>query len=204
MRIAELPIPTYYGDEICRVNGLKYAWDVTKAVLVARSQQLGLFYDRRFDCAAAGAENAHYGPSSITPARIPRRSSVIPPGARVLDLGCAGGYVGAMLRQQRSCRVTGVDKFPLGPGVELDAFVLHDLNDGLPPLNIGRLRLRPPARRDRAPRVPGNVRRTAARGAEARAGDEAAREHREHRILHQPADAARSASSTTASAAFST
>ena len=26
---------------------------------------------------------------------------------------------------------------PLGPGVELDAFVLHDLNDGLPPLNFG-------------------------------------------------------------------
>ena len=24
-RIAELPIPTFYGDEICRVNGLSYA-----------------------------------------------------------------------------------------------------------------------------------------------------------------------------------
>ena len=61
LRIAELPIPTYYGDEICRVNGLKYAWDVTKAVLVARTQQLGLFYDRRFDCAPA-AGNAQYEP----------------------------------------------------------------------------------------------------------------------------------------------
>ena len=40
-----------------------------------------------------------------------------------------------MLRRQRDCRVTGVDKFPLGPGVELDAFVLHDLNDGFPPVN---------------------------------------------------------------------
>ena len=25
LRIKELPITTYYGDEICRVNGLKYA-----------------------------------------------------------------------------------------------------------------------------------------------------------------------------------
>ena len=25
LRIAELPIPTFYGDEICHVNGLKYA-----------------------------------------------------------------------------------------------------------------------------------------------------------------------------------
>ena len=25
-RIREVPIPTYYGDEICRVNGIPYAW----------------------------------------------------------------------------------------------------------------------------------------------------------------------------------
>lgn len=31
-RIKEVPIPTYYGDEICYVNGMKYALDVTKAV----------------------------------------------------------------------------------------------------------------------------------------------------------------------------
>ena len=61
LAIMELPIPTYYGDEICRVNGLKYAWDVTKAVLVARAQQLGLFYDRRFDCSAP-VGNAQYEP----------------------------------------------------------------------------------------------------------------------------------------------
>src|SRR5258708_11113123 len=28
LRILEVPIPTYYGDEICYVNGLKYAKDV--------------------------------------------------------------------------------------------------------------------------------------------------------------------------------
>lgn len=31
-RIAEVPIPTYYGNEICHVNGMKYAWDVVRAV----------------------------------------------------------------------------------------------------------------------------------------------------------------------------
>jgi len=31
-RIEEVPIPTYYGDEICYVNGLKYAADVVRAV----------------------------------------------------------------------------------------------------------------------------------------------------------------------------
>ena len=31
-RIKEVPIPTYYGDEICYVNGMKYARDVARAV----------------------------------------------------------------------------------------------------------------------------------------------------------------------------
>jgi glycosyltransferase involved in cell wall biosynthesis len=39
-RIAEVPIPTYYGDEICRVNGVPYAmhcvWEATKYALKDR------------------------------------------------------------------------------------------------------------------------------------------------------------------------
>src|SRR5262245_49044990 len=33
LRITELPIPTYYGTEICHVNGLKYAWDILLTML---------------------------------------------------------------------------------------------------------------------------------------------------------------------------
>jgi glycosyltransferase involved in cell wall biosynthesis len=29
-RIREVPIPTYYGDEICHVNGIPYAWNCVK------------------------------------------------------------------------------------------------------------------------------------------------------------------------------
>ncbi len=32
-RIVEVPIPTYYGDEICYVNGMKYARDVVRDVI---------------------------------------------------------------------------------------------------------------------------------------------------------------------------
>ncbi|TMI73145.1 MAG: class I SAM-dependent methyltransferase, partial [Bacillati bacterium ANGP1] len=135
LRIKELPIPTYYGDEICRVNGIRYAWDVAKAVMVARAQRMGFFYDRRFDCQPATSGHAQYEPKLGYLSPHTAALEIVPPGARVLDLGCAGGYVGAMLRRERGCRVTGVDRFPPGAGVELDAFVLHDLNDGLPLLD---------------------------------------------------------------------
>ncbi len=54
LRIKELPIPTYYGDEVCRVNGLRYAWDVCKTMLRARIHGLDLLYDRKFDVGTPG------------------------------------------------------------------------------------------------------------------------------------------------------
>jgi 2-polyprenyl-3-methyl-5-hydroxy-6-metoxy-1,4-benzoquinol methylase len=133
MRIRELPIPTYYGDEICRVNGLKYAWDVTRAVTVARAQGMGLFYDRRFDCAPAADGQAHYQLKTGYLSPHTAALEAIPRGARVLDLGCAGGYVSALLKRERGCHVTAVDSVPLPAGVDVDRFVLYDLNDGVPP-----------------------------------------------------------------------
>jgi glycosyltransferase involved in cell wall biosynthesis len=32
-RVLEVPIPTYYGDEICYVNGVPYAWECVKTTL---------------------------------------------------------------------------------------------------------------------------------------------------------------------------
>jgi 2-polyprenyl-3-methyl-5-hydroxy-6-metoxy-1,4-benzoquinol methylase len=136
LRIKELPIPTYYGDEICHVNGLKYAADVISSVLLARTQQLGLFYDRRFDCEPANTGNARYQAKLDFLSPHSAAVEAVPDNARVLDLGCAGGYVGATLRRRRGCHVTGVDRFPLAPGVELDVFIRHDLNDGVPPVDF--------------------------------------------------------------------
>jgi glycosyltransferase involved in cell wall biosynthesis len=33
LRIREIPIPTYYGDEICHVNGIAYAWNCVKETI---------------------------------------------------------------------------------------------------------------------------------------------------------------------------
>src|SRR5579862_4641116 len=42
MRIAEVPIPTFYGDEICYVNGMRYAKDVLTDVVAYRLHKAGL------------------------------------------------------------------------------------------------------------------------------------------------------------------
>ena len=132
-RIVELPIPTYYGDELCHVDGIKYAGDVLRATLKARVQDLDLLYDRRFDCRPEPAQE-RYAPKFDHESTHTLAAERIPPGSRVLDLGCAGGYL-ALELTRRGCRVTGIDAFPLPDGVELDAFFQHDLNDPLLPVN---------------------------------------------------------------------
>lgn len=127
--IQELPIPTYYGDEICHVNGMKYAANVLVAALKARLQEMSLFYDRRFDCAPA--ETSPYTPKFSYQSPHTMAFDSIPPGARVLDLGCAGGYMGSVLRKQKHCYVAGMDINPVKDGT-LDEFRLWDLNTGVP------------------------------------------------------------------------
>jgi glycosyltransferase involved in cell wall biosynthesis len=131
LRIRELPIPTYYGDEICYVNGMKYAWDVFKTTLVARSQDLGVFYERKFDVLGEDEANPLYqsklgynSPHSMTVARVQG-------GTAVLDVGCASGYI-ALALKEKDCHVTGIDQFPITDRATVDDFVQHDLNLPLP------------------------------------------------------------------------
>lgn len=131
-RIVELPIPTYYGDEICRVNGLRYAKNVVFAALKARAQAWSILYDPKFDCACERAGNEHYTLKLGYESTHQAVFDLLPRSAKVLDLGCAGGSLGAFLREQKQCYVSGVDAIPLLPTVELDSFTQHDLNDGCP------------------------------------------------------------------------
>jgi glycosyltransferase involved in cell wall biosynthesis len=108
-RIVEVPIPTYYGDEICRVDGLRYAKDVMQATIGSRLQRMNVLYDRKFDVTAS--TNEHYelklGYRSSHTAAI----DAVAAGARVLDVGCGPGLVAAEL-VRKGCVVSGVDQFP--------------------------------------------------------------------------------------------
>ena len=126
LRIVELPIPTFYGDEICYVNGLKYAADIFRTMLRARFHQVGLFFDRKFDVNAPeetydlklGYESSHT--AAIAAAR---------PGGHILDVGCGQGYVAGELIK-RGCRVTGMDRYPPDKAVtpEQARFIQWDLD----------------------------------------------------------------------------
>lgn len=130
--IRELPIPTYYGDEICHVNGMKYAWDVVMTVLRYRAQGLGIFYDRRFDVLTKDGQLTNYQlkAEGVSPHTI--TLDCVRKGSKVVDLGCASGYVGTLLKNHKACSVTGVDQFEHPNQGNLDRFIKHNLFHGVP------------------------------------------------------------------------
>jgi glycosyltransferase involved in cell wall biosynthesis len=129
-RIAEIPIPTYYGDEISRVNGLRYALNVIRASLQASLQHADIFYDRRFDC-WRDIEGERYPSKLHFDSTHSRVVGLIPTTARVLDLGSGLGEVGAALKE-RGCYVAGCDS-ERGPFTSsYDKFVKADLDVGIP------------------------------------------------------------------------
>jgi glycosyltransferase involved in cell wall biosynthesis len=58
-RIAEVPIPTYYGDEICHVNGIPYAMNC-----VAASLRFALFHRWRLHGSLPAAQRPEEQPST--------------------------------------------------------------------------------------------------------------------------------------------
>ncbi|MGQ0833098.1 MAG: methyltransferase domain-containing protein [Microthrixaceae bacterium] len=127
-RVVEIPIPTYYGDEISHVDGIAYARAVVVDVLRYRLQRVGFGDDSLAvtnDAYELKADEAS-SHSRLTDWLAGRQ------GGRVLDLGCADGYVAAGLRQLGH-HVTGVDVVTRhGVKERVDVFVEADLDAGLP------------------------------------------------------------------------
>jgi glycosyltransferase involved in cell wall biosynthesis len=93
LHIKELPIPTFYGDEICHVNGMKYAFDVVRETMVARLQPLHIFYEAKYDCAPERALLEENCPSNVL-FNNALLSKEMPAGSRVLLVGEApAGFV---------------------------------------------------------------------------------------------------------------
>jgi glycosyltransferase involved in cell wall biosynthesis len=126
-RIVEVPIPTFYGDEICRVNGLRYAKDVVNASTVALLQDYGLVYRRNFDVESLTPDNKHYLPKLDFPSTHSAAIAEVPREATVMDIGCGPGHLCAALHA-RGCSVIGVDQFKPADTSGFDEFHVTDLN----------------------------------------------------------------------------
>jgi glycosyltransferase involved in cell wall biosynthesis/precorrin-6B methylase 2 len=109
LRIVERPIPTYYGDEICYVNGMAYAFNCVKTALRYRLHKARLVYEPKYD-----VSGDHYVYKKADPysshAQIIRWVEQERP-ATVLEIGTATGYLTSEMAKL-GCSITGVEQDP--------------------------------------------------------------------------------------------
>lgn len=108
-RIGEIAIPTKYGDEICRVDGMKYARMILKSCIESRIMRLGLFYNPKFDYTANSDTKIMYEPKFGINSSHQIAYDLIPAGSKVLDLGAGPGYMAKAL-QEKQVLVTSIDR----------------------------------------------------------------------------------------------
>ena len=127
-RIVEVPIPTYYGDEISYVNGMGYAGAITRDVISYRLQKAGFGDGKRVPIRESydvkdTFNSSHERVLSMLSSR---------PKSKILDLGCSGGLVDSRLRNFGH-EVVGVDIAEVaGVRGNVDVFVEANLDEGIP------------------------------------------------------------------------
>lgn len=124
--IKELPIPTFYGDEICHVNGLKYAWDVCRTTIQSKIQKFHIFYDRKFDCAPEDTLHANiFDAFSVEAAFL----KTVHPQSNILIIGNAGQGLISRLQEKKhkvTIHASGLMNCDLDEYRNIDYLVIFD------------------------------------------------------------------------------
>ena len=127
-RIKEIPIPTYYGDEICHVNGLEYAKDVVVDTVRYRLGRSGFGSGRLGHVAEPYAfKPSPYSSHGRILQMVEQR-----PRMRILDVGCGPGWLAKALTDLGH-EVVGIDlEAADGIADRMSSFVQADLSEGIP------------------------------------------------------------------------
>ncbi|MDA8561855.1 bifunctional glycosyltransferase/class I SAM-dependent methyltransferase [Gammaproteobacteria bacterium] len=122
-KIREIAIPTYYGDEICYVNGVKYAVNIFKSLIRYKKTVKGIKTYAEFS-----EYVIHY------PLKVSKNSShdyflqMIGSNQNILDFGCGEGYFAREI-QLHNNRITGVDALKSPKYIEsFEQYISMDLD----------------------------------------------------------------------------
>jgi glycosyltransferase involved in cell wall biosynthesis len=107
LRITERPIPTYYGDEICYVNGIAYAFNCIKSAVKYRLHKAKLMYEPKYDLKGDRYLYKKTDPYSSHAQILSWFEQERP--LKVLEIGTASGFISSEL-SGLGCEVTGIEQ----------------------------------------------------------------------------------------------
>jgi glycosyltransferase involved in cell wall biosynthesis len=128
IKITEVPIPTFYGDEICHVNGVSYGLRCIKTVLKYRLMKFNLFFDPKYDI--SNPDQSYYTVKN-SPRTIHHfiRALNLPAGSSLLDVGGGTGEAVSRFHSEKGVNVTCIDQYFSSEGSKV---ALHKVDLNLP------------------------------------------------------------------------
>ena len=135
-KIAELAIPTYYGDEISYVNGFYYAYKIIIESVKAKIQKFGILYDKKYDVLP---EINNYKLKDKFSSPHYEVIKQIKSGTKILDIGCNDGGLGDKLIKDKKCEVIGLEVNNDKLKFDLNKFYACDLDKDLPNMNYDNI-----------------------------------------------------------------
>ena len=124
LSIAEVPAPGYTHQGLGFWKKVRFALEMLRASGLSVLHRMSLFYQRQFDLVE---------PIDVYGLKLGYASShtmaleQVPPGSRVLDIGCGDGSLAGILRQ-RGCTVYGMDQHEISACPGLDGYTRMDLD----------------------------------------------------------------------------
>ena len=126
-KIGEFPIPTYYGDEISYVNGIKYAYNIMKETIKYKLQNFSIFYERKYELESAELylDKSEFFSTHSNTIKIVKKDS------NVIDLGSSEGkYLNKL--KNKNCYIKTVNINEDKNFIKYDDYEKLDLNKKLP------------------------------------------------------------------------
>ena len=121
-RVVEIPIDSHYGDEVCNVDGFRYAWDIFKTTTIGALQKTSIFYRRKFDVTQKIDSLAQHQESKLGfPSSHSYTIDAIPEHSQVLNFGSSGIFVAQELKN-KGCRVDGIAFVPKIKNMPFDSY----------------------------------------------------------------------------------
>lgn len=98
-RIKEIPIPTFYGNEVSRVNGIKYAIRILRSCILSRVMRLGIYYHPKLDYESP--PTPPYSEKFGYPSSHQFAFDQVSPRSTVLDIGGGPGFMACALSEKK-------------------------------------------------------------------------------------------------------
>ena len=102
LTIKEVAIPTFYGTEVCHVNGFEYAYNCMRSVIAYNFVNLGLYYKRNFDFGLFESENYVFKRSPYSLHQYVLKSAGLHPGMVSIELGANRGILSSHVAENVS------------------------------------------------------------------------------------------------------